>query len=123
MPSGATYALEIAATPALREEGLMFRESLAAKHGMIFLFPSPSVQSFWMKNCNFAIDILWMDAARKVTFISANTPPCREDPCPTYGPTTEALYVLEIPAGAAAAEKVTVGSEMKFENLPEMPKE
>jgi hypothetical protein len=28
-----------------------------------------------------------------------------------------------IPAGAAAAEKVAVGSELKFENVPELPGE
>jgi uncharacterized membrane protein (UPF0127 family) len=123
LPSGARYPLEIVATPEFRAQGLMFRESLAERHGMLFLFPRPSVESFWMKNCNFPIDIVWMDESRKVTFVSANTPPCAADPCPTYGPKAAALFVLEIPAGAAAKEKIAVGSVLKFENVPGPPKE
>jgi hypothetical protein len=123
LPSGARYEIEIAATPEFRAQGLMFRESLEAGHGMLFLFPRPSVESFWMKNCNFPIDIIWMDEGRHVTFISANTPPCAAEPCPTYGPKTAALSVLEVPAGAAAKEKISVGALLKFENVPAAPKE
>ena len=96
----------------------MFRESLAPGRGMLFLFPAPSVEGFWMKNCNFPIDIVWMDPGRKVIYVNAHTPPCKEDPCPTYGPKTESLYVLEIPDGAAAKEKIAPGAVLKFENVP-----
>lgn len=123
LPSGRRYTVEIADTPELRSRGLMYRESLADGHGMLFLFPKPSVEGFWMKNCNFPIDIVWLDASRRVQFISAGTPPCREENCPTYGPKVESLSVLEIPDGAAKKEKITVGSELKLENVPELPKE
>jgi uncharacterized membrane protein (UPF0127 family) len=122
-PSGRRYAVEISATQELRARGLMYRESLADGRGMLFLFSKPSVEDFWMKNCNFPIDIVWLDEKRKVIFVSARTPPCRDDPCPTYGPKAPALWVLEIPAGAAAKEKITVGSELKFENVPPSPAE
>jgi hypothetical protein len=123
MPSGRAYRVEIVATPESRAQGLMYRESLADGRGMLFLFPRPSVESFWMKNCNFPIDIVWMDANRKVIFVSAHTPPCKEDPCPTYGPKTESFYVLEIPDGAAAKEKAAVGSTLVFANVPPPPTE
>ena len=123
LPSGRVYRVEIAATPESRAQGLMYRESLADGRGMLFLFPKPSVEGFWMKNCNFPIDIVWMDANRKVIFVSAHTPPCKEDPCPTYGPRTESFFVLEIPDGAAAKDKAGVGSTLKFENVPAPPTE
>jgi uncharacterized membrane protein (UPF0127 family) len=123
MPSGRAYTVEIAADAESREQGLMFRESLQDGRGMLFLFPKPSVESFWMKNCNFPIDIVWMDANRKVIFVSAHTPPCKDDPCPTYGPKAESLYVLEIPDAAAAKEKAVVGSTLTFTNLPALPTE
>ncbi len=123
MPSGARYSVEIAATPELRAQGLMFRESLAPGRGMLFLFPRPSVEGFWMKNCNFPIDIVWMDSNRKVIYVSAHTPPCKEDPCPTYGPKAESQFVVEIPDGAAAKEKIASGSVLTFENVPSPPKE
>ena len=122
-PSDARYRVEIAATPDSRAQGLMFRESLADGRGMLFLFPKPSVESFWMKNCNFPIDIVWMDSIRKVIFVNAHTPPCKDDPCPTYGPKSESLYVLEIGDGAAAKEKIVPGSVLKFENVPPLPSE
>jgi hypothetical protein len=90
---------------------------------MLFLFPKPSVEGFWMKNCNFSIDIVWMDASRRVIIVSAHTPPCKEDPCPTYGPNEKSLYVLEIPDGAAAKEKAVVGSTLAFTNVPGLPTE
>ena len=80
LPSGARYRVEIASNPESRAQGLMFRESLAAGRGMLFLFPGPSVEAFWMKNCNFPIDIVWMDAGRKVIYVIAHTPPCKDDP-------------------------------------------
>jgi hypothetical protein len=123
LPSGARYRVEIAASPELRPQGLMFRESLAEGRGMLFLFPAPSVEGFWMKNCNFPIDIVWMNPDHKVIYVNAHTPPCKEDPCPTYGPKEKSLYVLEIPDGAAAKEKIVVGSSLKFENVPGLPKE
>jgi uncharacterized membrane protein (UPF0127 family) len=123
LPSGARYVVEIAATPELREQGLMYRESLAPGHGMLFLFPAPTAEEFWMKNCNFAIDIVWMNPHRRVTFVSSHTPPCREDPCPTYGPSAPALYVLEIPDGAAAREGIVAGATIRFEGVPPLPRQ
>jgi uncharacterized membrane protein (UPF0127 family) len=58
-----------------------------------------------------------------VIFVSAHTPPCKEDPCPTYGPNEKSLYVLEIPDGAAAKEKAVVGSTLAFTNVPGLPTE
>ena len=47
------------------------------------------------------LDIIWMDAGGNVLFVSANTPPCKSDPCPTYGPDTPAPVVLELAGGLA----------------------
>jgi uncharacterized protein len=64
------------------------------------------------------LDMIWTDAAGKVVYVSADTPPCKADPCATYGPDTAASQVLEIGGGRAAREKVTVGSTLKFSGLP-----
>jgi uncharacterized membrane protein (UPF0127 family) len=60
------------------------------------------------------LDIVWLDAGGRVLFVSANTPPCRADPCPNYGPEVPAAIVLEIAGGMAAKEKITVGSAIRF---------
>jgi uncharacterized membrane protein (UPF0127 family) len=114
LPSGANYAVELARTPEEQVQGLMFRESLPEKSGMLFLFPENTVHQFWMKNTMIPLDIIWMDLQGKVLFVSENTPPCKTDPCPTYGPDRPATSVLEIAGGMAKKEKAEVGSTIRF---------
>jgi len=114
LPSGAVYKVELARTPEETSQGLMYRESLAPRTGMLFLFQDLEVRPFWMKNTMIALDIIWMDAEGRVVFISANTPPCKADPCPNYDPKVPALNVLETAGGMAKAEKVEAGSKLQI---------
>jgi uncharacterized membrane protein (UPF0127 family) len=118
LPSGAVYAVEVVRTPEEQAQGLMFRESLPERTGMLFLFRDAAPHQFWMKNTMIPLDIVWLDDSGRVVFVSANTPPCRADPCPNYGPTVPAPTVLEIAGGMAAKEKVTVGSTIRLEDVP-----
>jgi uncharacterized protein len=122
LPSGAVYSIEIARTPEEQAQGLMFRESLPERAGMLFPFADPGVHRFWMKNTMIPLDIIWMDGAGRVLFVSADTPPCRADPCPNYGPELPAASVLEIAGGMAAKERVTVGSTIRFEGVEQPPR-
>jgi uncharacterized membrane protein (UPF0127 family) len=119
LPSGAAYAVELARTPEEQAQGLMYRESLAPRAGMIFLFRDAAPHQFWMKNTMIPLDIVWLDGAGRVLFVSANTPPCRADPCPSYGPDVPASTVLEIAGGMAAKERVTVGSTIRLQDVPQ----
>ena len=119
LPSGAVYAVDLARTPEEQAQGLMFRESLPERTGMLFLFRDAAPHQFWMKNTMIPLDIVWLDDAGRVVFVSADTPPCRADPCPNYGPEVPAPTVLEIAGGLAEKEKVTVGSRIKLEGVPE----
>jgi uncharacterized membrane protein (UPF0127 family) len=114
LPSGAVYKVELARTPEETSQGLMFRESLAPRTGMLFLFKDADVRPFWMKNTMIPLDIIWLEAEGRVVFISANTPPCKADPCPSYDPKVPAVTVLEIAGGLAKAEKVEVGSRIQI---------
>jgi len=97
----------------------MFRESLADRTGMLCLFPrDDESHQFWMKNTLIPLDIIWLDAQGKVLYISANTPPCKADPCPNYGPDFAIASVLEIAGGMAEKEKVTVGSTLRLMDIP-----
>jgi hypothetical protein len=117
MPSGAVYDVEVARTPEEQAQGLMFRESLPPRTGMIFVFTDGGAHHFWMKNTMIPLDIIWMDAKGKVVFVSAHTPPCKSDPCPTYGPDVPAPIVLEIAGGMAAKEEIKAGTTLKLEDL------
>ncbi|HEX9303066.1 MAG TPA: DUF192 domain-containing protein [Thermoanaerobaculia bacterium] len=117
LPSGAVYSVEVARTPEEQTQGLMFRESLPENTGMLFLFSDNGVHRFWMKNTIIPLDMIWMDGGGKVLFVSANTPPCKADPCPSYGPDAPAASVLEIAGGRASKEKILVGSILRFEGV------
>jgi uncharacterized membrane protein (UPF0127 family) len=117
MPSGAVYTVEVARTPEEQAQGLMYRESLPPRAGMIFLFTDGGSHNFWMKNTMIALDILWIDAQGKVIFVSASTPPCKSDPCPNYGPKAPAPTVLEIAGGMAAKEGIVVGATIQVADV------
>ncbi len=118
LPSGAVYALELALTPEDQAQGLMYRENLPERTGMLFVFPEPAPHHFYMKNTMIPLDIIWLDEAGRVIHIAADTPPCKADPCPTYGPDGNVRTVLEVAGGKAAKEGVTVGSTVRVEGLP-----
>jgi uncharacterized membrane protein (UPF0127 family) len=92
----------------------MFRPSLPEDRGLLFLFDRLDFHSIWMKNCRFPIDIVWLDEQATVVHLEEAAPPCRAEPCPVYEPLRQALYVLEINAGQARREGVTIGSKLSF---------
>ena len=114
LPSGAEYSVELALTPDDQARGLMFRESLPERSGMLFIFPETAPHHFWMKNTMIPLDMVWMDETGTVLFVSADTPPCKADPCPNYGPDAPARMVLEIAGGKAKRENVAVGSKLEL---------
>lgn len=85
---------------------------------MLFLFTDAAPHRFWMKNTMIPLDMIWMDGAGRVLFVSAHTPPCKADPCPSYGPQIAAASVLEIGGGMAAKERVKVGATLRLEDVP-----
>ncbi len=113
-PNDHLVVAEIADTPERWQKGYMFRREVRPGEGMVFLFPEPDVHLFWMKNTLVPLDIIWMDDASTVLHIEANTPPCKSDPCPNYGPMRKASKVLELRAGTAAAEGLKTGDRLRI---------
>lgn len=114
-PDGYAVRVEIAADPERRAEGLMFRDRLDEGTGMLFLFPEDNVYSFWMKNTRIPLDMIFIDANRRIVGISENVPPCKSDPCPSYGPNKISRYVLEVAGGVARQHNLKAGDVLTFE--------
>ncbi len=117
-PDGTRVSVEIADTEPVRARGLMFRQQLAPNEGMVFVFPAPGVYPFWMKNTLIPLDMLWLDERGRIVWIAQSVPPCRADPCPSYGPTREAEYVIEVVAGFSREHGVKVGDVVKLQDVP-----
>jgi len=98
---GQRFDIEIADNQEARARGLMFRDSMPADHGMLFIFESSYVQTFWMKNTRIPLDILYFDSNYKLVSVQQRVPPCRSDPCAQYPSTGPAQYVLELNSGMA----------------------
>ena len=113
-PDGFVVSVEIAADDELRAQGLMYRDHIDPGKGMLFVFPRDDVFSFWMKNTRIPLDMIWIDANRRIVGIKENVPPCRVEDCPSYGPGVIARYVLEVGGGEAAKHGLKVGDVLQF---------
>jgi uncharacterized protein len=115
LPSGKVLQVELMQNDQDRAMGLMFRPSLPMDHGLLFVFPEADFHGFWMKNCRFPIDMVWLDQAKKVVYLAEAVPPCKAEPCPVYSPMQRAQYVVEMNAGQARREKAVIGATLGFE--------
>jgi uncharacterized membrane protein (UPF0127 family) len=106
---GKHFGVEIADTREKQALGLMFRDSMPADQGMLFIFPNEAPRSFWMRNTRISLDIMYFDKDLKMVSISADTPPCRVSRCPSYPSDAPAKYVLELNAGTASELGVGAG--------------
>jgi uncharacterized membrane protein (UPF0127 family) len=112
---GRTFSVEIATTDEEHALGLMFRDSMPADHGMIFIFPNEAPRRFWMKNTRIPLDIMYFDKDLRMVSLSADTPPCRVARCPSYPSAGPAKYVLELNAGTASSLGVGVGDRLTLD--------
>ncbi len=109
---GTEIQIEIADTSASRAQGLSGTTVLGPDEGMLFVFDSDGLHSFWMKDMLIPIDIIWTDAAGLVVHIEHSLSP---DTYPqTFTPPLPTRYVLEVPAGFATEHGIEVGSKLEF---------
>lgn len=106
----ARFTVELAETSEARSRGLMYRESLPRSEGMLFVYPSPQHASFWMKNTLIPLDMIFADAAGRVTVVHSNAIPGDETPI-DGGDGVQ--FVLEINGGLAKRMGIAPGSELR----------
>jgi uncharacterized protein len=116
LPNGTKIMTEIKATEQDRAQGMMFRDSLAADRGMLFVHERPGQYGYWMFNCRIPLDIIWLDSSKTIVEMSPDTPPCKTDApqCPSYGGTKTSQFVVELQAGSIAHHGLTVGAKIDF---------
>jgi uncharacterized protein len=109
--------VELARTQAERERGLMNRRTLAAKAGMVFLYPDAHRGGYWMKNTLIPLDIAFADARGKILRI-LTMEPCRRDPCRIYDPMVSYRSALEVNAGSFRRWRVRAGDRITVRATP-----
>jgi len=114
---GSTYKFEVelATTPAEREQGLMYRKSLAPNAGMLFLYPDEQQVAFWMRNTLIPLDMLFLKADGSIARIAHNAVPLDETPISSNA-TVKA--VLEVNGGTAQALGIKEGDKVDYPTAP-----
>lgn len=110
------FVVEIADTEEERNRGLMFRDALADNAGMLFDFPTPERASFWMRNTQISLDIIFIGVDGRIMNIAERTAPYSEEGIPAAGLTRG---VLEIRGGRASELGIRPGDRVRhriFEN-------
>ncbi len=103
--------IEIADDDPQREQGLMYRKTMEMHTGMLFIFEDEDLRSFWMKNTYIPLDIIYLDAQRKIIRIHENVPTLNEQPILSDYP---AKYVIEVIAGFTALYNIRMGGTFTF---------
>ncbi|MFK5949650.1 MAG: DUF192 domain-containing protein [Methylococcales bacterium] len=114
---GQVFQVEIAETASQRTHGLMYRRSMAANKGMLFVFEQAGVQRVWMKNTLIALDIIFLSKQGKIVSILQNIQPCKQPVCKVYTSKKSAKYMLEIKAGKVKKAGLTMGQQFVFNRL------
>lgn len=103
---------ELATTPSVRQRGLMYRSTLEASQGMLFVFPQPDRRCFWMKNTLIALDAAFIDTDGRITRIAQMQPLDETAHC-----STKAVgYVLEVSHGWFNKRRIKEGD--RVQHLP-----
>ncbi|MGA0013005.1 MAG: DUF192 domain-containing protein, partial [Burkholderiaceae bacterium] len=96
---------EVADRPASRARGLMYRESLADNHGMLFVFDAPSRQCMWMKNTPLPLSVAFIKADGQIANIAQMQPQTETIHCASE----DVLYALEMAQGWFWARAIKPG--------------
>lgn len=108
------FHVEIADTSAKRERGLSGRSSIGSD-GMLFVFDSPAIYPFWMKDMKFPLDLIWINNNAVVEVDPGVQPPKPGEEPVRIMPSAPANYVLEVPVGFANQYLIEVGTRVKVE--------
>ncbi len=114
------FKLEIADTLAERAKGLMYRKEMPESDGMIFVYPSQAVQSFWMKNTYIPLDMIFIQQDWKVAGVLNDVPVMNTESRSVEKPST---YVIELNAGQAAKHCIKEGSQLIYQDQPPKAKD
>lgn len=104
--------IEIADNEYETATGLMYRSSMEPEQGMLFVFEDVAMRSFYMKNTEFPLDIIFLDNEKRIASFQKNAQPYNETGLSSKVP---AKYVLEVNAGMADKWSLNVGDRILYE--------
>ena len=99
---------EVAVDQASQAKGLMYRRSMPANHGMLFVFPRTDHHCMWMRNTLMPLSVAFLDAQGKIINIEDMQPETEDNHCAA----SPARYALEMNIGWFAAKGFKPGYQI-----------
>ena len=106
------YSLELVNTDTTRQQGLSGKPNLQPNTGMLFDFKQDGYWQIWMKEMNFAIDILWLNNQKQVVGVKTEALP--QNYPESYGAEQQSQYVIELPAGSVNERNIKIGDTLTW---------
>ena len=112
----AAFQVEIADSTSTRAQGLSGHAPLADNQGMLFLFPISGNYGFWMKDMQFALDMIWIKDNTVVGFAenAQPQPGAALWNLKVYYPPKAIDKVLEVNAGTVQKDGIKVGDTVSL---------
>ena len=107
------FRARVVSTDAQREKGLSGVTQLDEQAAMLFVYPKDQTNKIWMKDMKIAIDVVWLDAKKRVVHMESSLQP-KSYP-KTYGPSRATRYVIELPEGSIQRKAIKIGSQAVFD--------
>ena len=104
------FTVEMAITQQQQTVGEMFRPSLPADRGMLFVWAAPRESDMWMRNTIAPLDMIFINADGTIRSIAENAVPESLAVISSRGPV---LATLEVAAGTAARLNIRVGDKVR----------
>ncbi|MDL1859554.1 DUF192 domain-containing protein [Betaproteobacteria bacterium PRO7] len=99
---------EVASSDPSRMRGLMFRESLAPNHGMLFVFDHKAIHCMWMRNTLIPLSVAFVDDDGAIVNIEDMAPRTETSHCARR----PVRFALEMEKGWFARRGIAPGARL-----------
>ncbi len=114
--AGTSLKVFVAESSSEVAQGLSGRHGLRDGEGMLFIFGNPSIQTFWMQDMLFDIDMIFI-RDNIIVDIAKNMPKPKPYEWPaTYSSKNSADMVLEVNSGLSDRNGWEVGDSINYQN-------
>ncbi|MBQ9243136.1 MAG: DUF192 domain-containing protein [Proteobacteria bacterium] len=107
--------LEVVDDDYTMQRGMMMRRGCQPGWGMLFVYPSEGMRSFWMHNTYMSLDMVFIRRDGSVSNVIENAEPLND--VPRYESTDRVMFVIELPGGSAAEYGIRSGSRFDMSDF------
>jgi len=115
--AGHKLSISLARTYEEKARGLMYVESMQDSSGMLFVYETPQIMSFWMKNTKIPLDLVFFTENLEINGWIKDMQPgygLPENSLPRYVSEQPAQYALELNAGSIERLKLKFGERLEI---------